>query len=106
MIAALTDRTALPTRIVMVTRSDQRRAWRIIDAFVERTGLEARRSDRVAEFALRAGERDIQVIATLTDIDRDWRQHLDLGPPDHVWRITARQRGADLAAADWDLNET
>jgi hypothetical protein len=92
MIAVLTDRAALPTRIVMATRGDERRAWRIIDAFAERTGLEARRSERVAEFALRAGERDIQVVATLTDIDRDWRHHLDLGPPGHVWGTTTRQR--------------
>jgi hypothetical protein len=92
MIAALTDRAALPTRIVMVARGDQRRAWRIIDAFAERTGLEARRSERVAEFTLRAGQRDIQVVATLTDIDRDWRHHIDLGPPDHVWGTATRQR--------------
>ncbi len=92
MIAALTDRTAVPTRIVMVARGDQRRAWRIIDAFAERTGLEARRSDRVAEFTLHAGQRDIQVVATLTDIDHDWRHHLDLGPPDHVSGAAARQR--------------
>jgi hypothetical protein len=92
MIAVLSDRAARPTRIVMVTRGDERRAWRIIDAFVERTGLEARRSERVAEFALRAGDRDIPVVAILDDIDRDWRHHLDLGPPEHVWGITGGQR--------------
>jgi hypothetical protein len=64
----------------MVVRGDERRAWRIIDAFAERTGLEARRSERVAEFALNAVDRDVQVIATLGDIDRDWRDHVDLGP--------------------------
>jgi hypothetical protein len=73
-------RSVAPARIVMVTRGDERRAWRIIDAFVERTGLEARRSERVAEFWLRLGERNVQVVATLTDIDRDWRDHVDLGP--------------------------
>jgi hypothetical protein len=73
-------RAVAPARIVMVTRGDQRRAWRIIDAFADRTGLEARRSERVAEFWLRAGERNVQVLATLTDIDRDWREHVDLGP--------------------------
>lgn len=80
MIAARTERTtAAPARIVMVARGDRRRAWRIIDAFAERTGLEARRSDRVAEFAPRSDDRDVQVIATLSDIDRDWRRHVDLG---------------------------
>jgi hypothetical protein len=73
-------KSTLPTRIVMVTRGDERRAWRIIDAFAERTGLEARRSERVAEFMLRA-DHDVQVLATLTDIDRDWRRHLDLRLP-------------------------
>lgn len=64
----------------MVARGDERRAWRIIEAFAERSGLEARRSERVAEFTLIAGH-DIQVVATLTDIDRDWRTHLDVGMP-------------------------
>ncbi len=64
----------------MVTRGDERRGWRIIDAFAERTGLEARRSERVAEFLLRPGLRDVQVVATLTDIDREWRRHVALGP--------------------------
>jgi hypothetical protein len=72
--------STLPARIVMVTRGDERRAWRIIDAFAERTGLEARRSERVAEFILR-GDHDVQVLATLTEIDRDWRRNLDLGLP-------------------------
>jgi hypothetical protein len=70
----------LHARIVMVTRGDERRAWRIIEAFAERTGLEARRSERVAEFPLRPGDRNIQVVAILTDIDPSWRRHLDLGP--------------------------
>jgi hypothetical protein len=38
-----------PARIVM-TRDDQRRARRILDAFAECTGVEVRRSERVAEF--------------------------------------------------------
>ena len=46
----------------------------------------------MAEFTLRTGQRDIQVVATLTDIDREPRHHLDLGPPDHVWGAAARQR--------------
>lgn len=47
-----------PRRLIMVTHGDERRAWGIIDAFAERTGLEARRSERVAEFMLRA-DRDV-----------------------------------------------
>jgi len=70
--------STLPVRIIMVTRGDERRAWGIIDAFAERTGLEARRSEGVAEFMLRP-DRDVQVRATLTDIDRDWRRHLNVG---------------------------
>jgi hypothetical protein len=73
--------SVLPARIVMVARGDERRAWRIIEAFAERTGLEARRSERVAEFMLPAGH-DVQVVATLADIDREWRTHLDVGVPD------------------------
>jgi hypothetical protein len=64
----------------MVTRGDERRGWRIIDAFAERTGLETRRSERVAEFLLRPWRRDVQVLAILTDIDREWRHHVALGP--------------------------
>jgi hypothetical protein len=73
-------RSGAPARIVMVARGDERRAWRIIDAFAERTGLEARRSERVAEFLLRSGLRDVQVVGTLADIDREWRRHVALGP--------------------------
>jgi hypothetical protein len=72
--------STLPARIVMVARGDERRAWRIIEAFLKRTGLEARRNERVAEFTLAAGH-DIQVLVTLTDIDREWRTHLDVGMP-------------------------
>lgn len=64
----------------MVTCGAERHAWRIIEVFAERTGLEARRSERVAEFPLRPGQRNIQVVATLTDIDREWRRHVALGP--------------------------
>jgi hypothetical protein len=69
-----------PGRLVMVVRGDARRAWSIIDAFSERTGLEARRSERVAEFAVTVVDRDLQVIATLAGIDPDWRDHVGLGP--------------------------
>lgn len=66
----------------MVTQGDQRRAWRIIEAFAERTGLEARRSDQVAEFPVSGWERDVQIVAILTDIDPEWRHHLELGTSD------------------------
>lgn len=69
-----------PVRIVMVTRGDERRAWRIIDAFAKRTGLEARRSDSVAEFLLQADD-NVHAIAVLTDIDRAWSDHVDLTTP-------------------------
>lgn len=65
--------------MVMVARGDERRAWKIIDSFAERTGLEARRSERVAEFLVRPTDR-VQVVGTLTEIDRDWRDYLMLGP--------------------------
>src|SRR5689334_7089661 len=68
-----------PARIVLVARGDEHRAWHIIDAFAERTGLEARRSHRVAEFLVGTGSREIQVVATLSDIDREWRHYVELG---------------------------
>jgi len=68
-----------PARIVLIARGDEHRAWRIIDAFAERTGLEARRSHRVAEFLLGTEDREIQIVATLTDIDHEWRHHVELG---------------------------
>jgi hypothetical protein len=69
-------------RIVLMTRGDQRQAWAIIDAFAERTGLEARKSDRVAEFPLGPDDHHIQVVQTLTDIDPRWSDHVALGPPE------------------------
>jgi hypothetical protein len=72
-------RSGGPARLVMVVRGGGHRGWRIIDAFAERTGLEARRSHRVAEFLLPEG-REVQVVATLTDIDHEWAHHVDLGP--------------------------
>jgi hypothetical protein len=68
-----------PARIIMITGRDERRAWEIIEAFARRTGLEARRSDRVAEFLI-SPDRDVAVSAVLTEIDREWRDHLDVGP--------------------------
>ncbi len=71
--------SAAPIRIVMVTRGDVRRAWRIIEAFARRTGLEARRSDRVAEFLIRP-DHDVPVAAVLSEIDREWRRHVAVSP--------------------------
>lgn len=68
-----------PARIVLVVRGDGERGWRIIDAFAERTGLEARRSHRVAEFLLGTESREVQIVATLTDIDHEWRHYVELG---------------------------
>ncbi len=69
-------------RIILLIRGDETRAQRIIEAFGERTGLTGRSVSGGTEFALGADDHRIQVVQTLTDIDRTWSDHVALGDPD------------------------
>jgi hypothetical protein len=69
-------------RIVMLGRDDGSRSREIIEAFAQRTGLEAVEIDGGAEFAVSGEDHRVPVVQTLNEIDPGWAEHLALGDPE------------------------
>lgn len=68
-------------RVILLARGDEDRASEIIEAFGERTGLEAGEVDGGASFSLAGEEHEVEVVQTLDEIDPSWADHLALGDP-------------------------
>jgi hypothetical protein len=66
--------------ITLIPHDDE--AQRILDAFEQRTGLEAEdASDGARVYPIEGDEHQIDVVQTLTDIDEDWTDHIAVGDP-------------------------
>lgn len=68
-------------RIILLPRGDEASAQQIIDEFEQRTGLERNEIDGGTEFEIGPDDHGVQVVQTLTDIDPEWTDHLELGDP-------------------------
>jgi hypothetical protein len=61
---------------------NQPAADRILDAFEERTGLESEKPDEQTRvYPLEGDDHRVEVVQTLTDIDRHWSEHLSPQAP-------------------------
>jgi hypothetical protein len=65
---------------ITLTKLDEE-ADRILDAFEERTGLEAEDDVDRRVYPVEGTEHEIDVVQTLTDIDEDWTEHVGVQDP-------------------------
>ncbi|MCW3011017.1 MAG: hypothetical protein JWO90_1421 [Solirubrobacterales bacterium] len=74
-------------RLVFRPQGDPGVAQRIIDAFAQQTGLRPQpAAEGGVEFPLETKDHRIKVVQTLTAIDAEWAQHVELGDPSHTDR--------------------
>ena len=68
--------------VTLIRKSDDPAADDIIEAFAERTGLDHEDTeDGEGVIFDVSDDHELQVVQTLTDIDPDWTDHLEVGQP-------------------------
>ena len=68
--------------IILTKLDDSADADRILDEFEQRTGLTSEQRDDGRYFALDdAGDHEVEVVQTLTDIDERWTDHVGVKDP-------------------------
>lgn len=72
---------AMSDQILFLSKDDEVRAKRILEAFADRTGLVGVAADGGTCFPLGPDDHRVKVIQTLTDIDPQWADYLTLGDP-------------------------
>jgi hypothetical protein len=67
--------------IILTSLDDSPDAERILDAFEQRTGLDADRRESGRFYELADAEHRERIVQTLTDIDERWTDHVGLRDP-------------------------
>jgi hypothetical protein len=68
--------------VTLIPKGDADTAQEIIDAFAERTGLDHEQAEDGEGVVFDVSDdHELEVVQTLTEIDPDWTDHLEVGQP-------------------------